>query len=57
VEPLLFDVTEDPEQQRNLVDEDGEAVREMQRLLREALTDLEAPEKEFERLELAPRPS
>jgi arylsulfatase A-like enzyme len=49
-DPRLFDVTEDPDQQRDVADERPAACERMERTLVEALDALAAPEQQYERL-------
>ena len=50
--PMLFDTDEDPGQERNLVEERPGEVKRMRRLLDDALSELDAPEEQFERFGL-----
>ncbi|MFC5134666.1 MULTISPECIES: sulfatase-like hydrolase/transferase [Haloferacaceae] len=56
-EPLLYDVESDPWQRRNLAGREPERSEEMRSLLVDALTELDAPANQFDRLGLErPRP-
>ena len=50
-DPLLYDTARDPEQGTNVADSSDETGR-MRDLLRRALTDLDAPDRQYERLRL-----
>ncbi|MFB6150740.1 MAG: sulfatase-like hydrolase/transferase [Haloarculaceae archaeon] len=52
-EPMLFDTDADPEQTENLADDRPGEVERMRGLLADALTDLEAPDEQFDRLGLS----
>lgn len=52
-EPLPFDVTSDPGQEIDLAGEGRDAEKRVRSLLVDALTELEAPDKQFERLGLS----
>lgn len=55
-EPLLFQIHDDPEQLENLVSKDKTQERRMQRLLVDALRQMEAPEEQYQRLGLESHP-
>jgi len=52
-EPMLFDTVEDPEQAENLAEGRPEEVERMRGLLRDALSEREAPAEQFERFGLS----
>ena len=52
-EPLLFDVLSDPKQENNLAGQGLPEETRMRELLVKALNELEAPQKQYERLGLA----
>ncbi|WP_411966177.1 sulfatase-like hydrolase/transferase [Haloferax sp. YSMS24] len=51
-EPLLFDVSADPEQTENLVEEEPEQLERMRDLLITGMQELEVPNEQFQRLGL-----
>lgn len=51
--PLLYDVRDDPRQRTNLAGKSADVEAEMRTLLREAMSELGAPETQFERLGLS----
>jgi len=51
-EPLLYDVVDDPDQERNLAGSGHSAESRMREMLVDAIEQLDAPDEQYQRLDL-----